>query len=290
MTNPLIEPAELAAALTEADMAARPVVIDVRWQLGRGVTGNLAEYLAGHVPEAAFIDLETGLAGQPHSDGVGGRHPMPTLTAAADAFRAAGVMADRPVVVYDGANSLAAARAWWLLAYFGRSDVRVLNGGYAAWSANGLPTTTGPVSPARGDVDLMPGQAPLLDGAEVADVAGRGDHHIIDARAAERYRGEVEPMDPVAGHIPGALNLPTLDTLASDGRFLPTAQIAEMIADRQITSQGHTVLYCGSGVQAAHLALAMQVSDPHTPMPGLYVGSWSDWVSDPHRRVATGSG
>lgn len=286
--QPLVEPEELATLLDQPDMRARPVVIDVRWHLGRGVDGNRAEYSEGHIPGAAFVDLETALAGQVRHGGVGGRHPLPTLGSATEALRSAGVLNDRPVVVYDGANSLAAARAWWVLQYFGKPDVRVLHGGYAAWHRAGLPTENGLGSgPAPGDVSLCPGgrEAPTADDLTTY-LEGLGGR-VIDARARERYLGEVEPMDPVAGHIPGAVNVPTLETLSTDGRFVPE-RLCMILLDLGVDRNAPTALYCGSGVQAAHLALAMEVADPDRRPPAVYVGSWSDWVSDQDRPVATG--
>ncbi|MGB3762889.1 MAG: sulfurtransferase [Ornithinimicrobium sp.] len=286
--GPLVEPSELAALLAQPDAQARPVVLDVRWSLGRGVEGNRAEYEAGHVPGAAFVDLETALAGHPRDSGVGGRHPLPRLYAATEALRRAGVRMDRPVVAYDGATSLSAARAWWVLQYFGKDNVRVLNGGYAAWCSAGLPTDSGPGGePKDGDVELRPGgrEAPTADDLTAYLDAPGG--RLVDARAPERYRGDVEPMDPIAGHIPGAVNIPTLSALAADGRFNPQA-LQALLSQEGIDPHAPTALYCGSGVQAAHLALALEVVDPYRRPPAVYVGSWSDWVSDEQRPVATG--
>ncbi len=284
----LVEPHDLAGLLSTEDTHARPVLIDVRWQLGRGVEGNRAEYGQGHIPGAAFLDLETALAGHVREDRVGGRHPLPTLKTATHALRGAGVRNERPVVVYDGANSLAAARAWWVMQYFGKSDVRVLNGGYAAWRAAGLPTESGsdPAS-ATGNVDLRPGgrEAPSAD--DLATYLEGPGGRVIDARASERYCGDVEPMDPVAGHIPGAVNIPTLGILDPDSRFDPE-RLRRMLRDLGVDPHAPTAVYCGSGVQAAHLALAMEVADPDRRPPAVYVGSWSDWVSDEARPVASG--
>ncbi|MGB3830193.1 MAG: sulfurtransferase [Ornithinimicrobium sp.] len=288
-TQPLIEPDELAHWLDQPGENSRPVIIDVRWQLGRGVDGNRDECAQGHLPGAAFLDLETALAGPVRDDGAGGRHPLPSQSAATEALRAAGVTKGRPVVVYDGANSLAAARAWWVLQYFGKSDVRVLNGGYAAWVAAGLATETGLATAGsvreRGDVDLRPGarEAPTAD--DLAAYLESPGSTVIDARARERFLGAVEPMDPVAGHIPGALNLPTLDALTDAGRFDP-GLLRRRLRDLGVDRDAPTALYCGSGVQAAHLALAMEVADPARRPPAVYVGSWSDWISDPQRPVA----
>lgn len=293
-TRPLVVARDLDRWLTSGDRP--PIVVDVRWQLGRGVNGNRSEYLNGHIPGAGFVDLETALAGHPRSDAVGGRHPMPDLASAAEAFRYVGITPDRPVVFYDGATSLAAARAWWVLQYFGKHDVYVLDGGYAAWLAASLPSADGEVTVDPGDVDLTPWGRVALDADGVAAYLGGGASAstspspsgvLIDARAPERYRGDVEPMDPVAGHIPGAVNIATLGILSDTGAFDPAA-MRRHLNDLGINETTEVALYCGSGVQAAHLALAIEVAQPGRPAPAVYVGSWSDWVSDPSRPVATG--
>jgi thiosulfate/3-mercaptopyruvate sulfurtransferase len=279
--EPMIGALELAEAMSAAE---RPVVVDVRWQLGRGFAGNHADYVEGHLPGAAFLDLETGLSGRPGPHG-GGRHPLPSLTAASDAFRAAGVADGRPVVFYDDSTSLAAARAWWVLRYFGHEDVRVLDGGFAGWVAAGLPWTTGGYLPSRGDVTLRRGSVHAVEASEIEH-----DRHpgaLLDARAGERYRGEVEPLDPVAGHIPGAVSVPTLALLRTDGRLQPH-RLAAVLDDLGVDPAEAATLYCGSGVQAAHLALTWRAAFPAAPEPALYVGSWSDWVSDSGREVAVG--
>lgn len=284
MIDPLIE----AGALNEQMSGPTPpVLIDVRWQLGRGTSENYDEYLAGHLPSAAFLDLEGGLSGPVRADGAGGRHPMPTTQRATQAFRAAGIRHQQPVVVYDGSTSLAAARAWWLLRYFGHEQVQVLNGGYAAWTAAGYRVVSGPVDAAPGDVDLRPGHRRIVTAQDLLDQSGRPGGYLIDARAPERYRGEVEPMDPVAGHIPGALNVPTLAALDASGR-IHGQQVAEHVVSLGVDPDAPTTLYCGSGVQAMHLALSLEASKPTRRPPGVYVGSWSDWVSDSSRPTSRG--
>ncbi|MGB7449274.1 MAG: sulfurtransferase [Ornithinimicrobium sp.] len=282
MPDPLIGARELADALAAPE---RPVIVDVRWQLGRGFAGNHADYSEGHLPGAAFLDLEGGLSGRTGPDGKGGRHPLPSITAASDAFRAAGVSDGRPVVFYDDSTSLAAARAWWVLRYFGHENVRVLDGGFAGWMAAGLPWTTGGYIPPRGDIFLRSGALPLVEAAEIEQ--GRHAGLLLDARAGERYRGEVEPLDPVAGHIPGARNVATLALLHTDGRLWPD-RLATALDRLGIDPESAPTLYCGSGVQAAHLALTWRAAYPDAPEPGLYVGSWSDWVSDSRRDIAVG--
>ena len=284
MVEPLIE----VEALTQRLRAqSAPVLLDVRWQLGRSATENYAEYLSGHLPDAAFVDLDSDLSGPVTAGVVGGRHPMPSLEVATRAFRAAGVRHEHPVVVYDGSTSLAAARAWWLLRYFGHEQVQVLNGGYAAWSAAGAPTESGPVSTTAGDVDLRPGNRRIASAHEVWEQLEHPGSYLVDARAPERYAGAVEPMDPVAGHIPGALNVPTLAALDSSGR-IQSAPALEQLLTLGVDPDAPTTLYCGSGVQAMHLALTMEAAEPTRRPPAVYVGSWSDWVSDPTRPVSRG--
>jgi thiosulfate/3-mercaptopyruvate sulfurtransferase len=260
------------------------VVIDVRWQLAaaRGPGADpigLADYRAGHVPGAFFVDLDTELAGPP---GDGGRQPLPEPAVAQAALRRCGVRLDSRVVVYDGRESFAAARAWWVLRWLGIQDVRVLDGGYAAWLAADLPVSTTPPADRHGDLVVEPGSLPTID----AEAAGRwpGSGLLLDARAAERYAGEVEPLDPVAGHIPGAVNSPTTDWLSQDGRFR-----RDLAEHWRAVSSGHegqpVAVYCGSGITAAHQALALAELGVDAI---LYPGSWSEWVRDPSRPVASG--
>jgi thiosulfate/3-mercaptopyruvate sulfurtransferase len=254
-------------------------VLDVRWELG-GPPG-LELYLDGHIPGAVFVDLDTALAGPP---GVGGRHPLPEVRVFEAAMRAAGVSSDRPVVVYDSGNSIAAARAWWLLRYFGHPDVRLLDGGFGGWSAAGNAIERTVVSPDRGDFAARPGGMPLLDAESAATVARDGV--LIDARAPERFRGEREPVDPVAGHIPGAVNVPATDLVVAGGRFLDAEALRARFAAAGIDDGAAAVgAYCGSGVAASHQVLALSLAG----IPAaLYVGSWSDWITDPGRPVGTG--
>ena len=280
----LITADELASALSGAPDGV-PSVLDVRWRLG-GPPG-VDIYVAGQVPEAVFVDLDRDLAGPP---GPGGRHPMPAAAAFEAAMRRAGVSAGRPVVVYDDADSTAAARAWWLLRYFGHSSVRVLDGGFRAWTAEGEPVSSGPpLLAAAGDFTASPGHLALLDADGAAVMAGTG--LLLDARTGERYRGETEHVDPVAGHIPGAVSAPTADNVHPDGTFLAaadlTARFTALGAAPPPAPRGPAPavgVYCGSGVTAAHEVLALAIAG----IPAaLYVGSWSDWITDPARPVAT---
>jgi thiosulfate/3-mercaptopyruvate sulfurtransferase len=253
-------------------------VLDVRWELG-GPPG-LELYLEGHIPGAVFVDLDTALAGPP---GVGGRHPLPGAEAFARSMRAAGVSSDRPVVVYDSGNSIAAARAWWLLRYFGHPDVRVLDGGFSGWSAAGNPIERGVTAPEAGDFVASAGGMPLLDAESAATVARDGV--LIDARAPERFRGEREPVDPVAGHIPGAVNVPAASLAKAHGRFRDSDALRRVFQDVGVRDGVAVGAYCGSGVAASHEVLALSLAG----IPAaLYVGSWSDWITDPGRPVRTG--
>lgn len=295
MSDLLIEPHELSELLASADPEERPVVVDVRWALGAGVEANRAEYLAGHIPGAAFLDLETGLSGEPAADGRGGRHPMPRTADAQEAFRAVGVTDVRPVVLYDGSHSVPAARAWWLLRYYGKDDVRVLDGGYSAWVAAGMPTETGEPEDGSGagsgnppgDIVLTPGGRRLLDAEGVEHYLDR--HQVVDARPANRFRGEDEVIDPVAGHIPGALSIPALRNVDASGRFLPQDDLEMRFTALGIQPDRRTAIYCGSGVQACHMALAMEVAEVGVYDPAVYIGSWSDWITDADRPVSTGA-
>jgi thiosulfate/3-mercaptopyruvate sulfurtransferase len=274
----------LISAVELADLVASdrpPVVADVRWTLG-GPPGK-ADFEASHIPGAIWVDLETQLTGP---RGVGGRHPLPAVAIFEQAMRQIGVCQDSLVVAYDAANSQAASRLWWLLTDAGHRTVRVLNGGFAAWRAAGLPTASGPSTPpVPGDFLAHAGSRPQLDAAGICALLGRpGAPSLVDVRTAERYSGENEPVDPVAGHIPGAINLPWLSHLHADGRFLPPAEIARLYAEAGGTDGA--VLYCGSGISASHSLLALESAGLTA---ALYPGSWSDWINDPSRPITTGT-
>ncbi|MGW6775509.1 sulfurtransferase [Streptomyces sp. NPDC055037] len=268
----IITAAELAC---ESDGPRPPVLLDARWQLG-GPPGR-AQYEAGHLPGAVYIDLDQELAGPP---GAAGRHPLPEVAAFGAAMRRAGVSQDTPVVVYDGGQSWAAARAWWLLRWAGHPDVRVLDGGLAGWAG---PVTTEIPMPAEGDFTPAPGALPLLDADAAAALAREG--LLLDARAAERYRGDVEPIDRVGGHIPGALSAPTSENVAENGGFRPAQDLVARFAKMGVTGDSKVGVYCGSGVSAAHEVLALEIAG----IPAaLYAGSWSEWSADTSRPVAKG--
>jgi thiosulfate/3-mercaptopyruvate sulfurtransferase len=274
--GPLIEPEELAAAV---GAASAPLLLDVRWQLS-GPPGRDA-YLAGHLPGAVFVDLDRDLAAPP---GEGGRHPLPDPAGFQAAMRRAGVRGDRAVVVYDQRDGTSAARAWWLLGYHGHPDVRVLDGGYDGWVARGLPVTTQLPEPEPGDFQALPGRRPLLDATGAAEVARAGV--LLDARTAVRYRGEREPVDPVAGHVPGASSAPAGDNLAADGRLRSPQELRARFADLGVREGVPVGAYCGSGVTACQAVLALEVAGFRS---ALYAGSWSQWITDPARPVATGA-
>lgn len=257
-----------------------PVLLDVRWSLG-GPDGA-AEYARGHLPGAVYLDLDTQLA-RPHGPGEG-RHPLPDPAALQAVLRRAGVCAGSAVVVYDAGPATSAARGWWVLRWAGLEDVRVLDGGLAAWTAAGAPVTDEVPHPAAGDVVVRPGSLPVLSAEQAG--AFPADGVLLDARAAERYRGEVEPVDPVAGHVPGAVNAPTTETVGPDERFLPPADLARRFAGLGVVPGVPVGVYCGSGVTAAHTLLALQSAGVEGV---LYPGSWSEWVTDPSRPVATGA-
>jgi thiosulfate/3-mercaptopyruvate sulfurtransferase len=274
--GPLVGQSELAEVLTSD--VGRPAVLDVRWALG-GPPGR-EDYERGHIPGAVFVDLDEDLAAAP---GRGGRHPLPDRDAFEAAMRAAGVRGEEPVVVYDAATSMAAARAWWLLRYFGHPDVAVLDGGTAAWVAAGHPVVTEAAVVERGDFVARPGAMPLLDAAEAAELTAQGV--LLDARAPERFRGEQEPIDPVAGHIPGARNAPATASVDRDGRFLEPRALRAAFEQAGVREGLEVGAYCGSGVTAAHEVLALELAG----FPAaLYAGSWSEWITDPGRPVATG--
>jgi thiosulfate/3-mercaptopyruvate sulfurtransferase len=272
----LVAPAALAGDLAGE---LRPVLLDVRWRLG-GPPG-IDSYREGHLPGAVFIDLDRDLAGPP---GPAGRHPLPDPAVFEAAMRAAGVSQHRPVVVYDDRDATAAARGWWLLRYHGHENVRVLDGGYQAWLAAGLPVSKADPSGKPGDFTARPGHMPVLDAAGAESTARAG--LLLDARTGERYRGEHEPVDPVAGHIPGAVSAPTADNVNPDGTFRSATELAARFAALGAgPAVGPVGAYCGSGVTAAQEVLALALAG----LPAaLYVGSWSNWITDPARPVAMG--
>lgn len=269
--------AELDTLLRSAEP---PAVLDVRWALGD--PHGRDHFAAGHVPGAVYVDLDTELAAPPSPEG--GRHPLPDLADLQAAARRWGVRDGQPVVVYDDLGNTAAARAWWLLRYAGVAEVTLLDGALGAWRSAGLPLESGaPADASPGDVVLRPDRLQTVDVDGAADLAATG--LLLDARAAERYRGEVEPVDPRAGHIPGAVSAPTGENLAADGTFLPAEVLRKRFADKGADATSRIGVYCGSGVTAAHQIAALAIAGYEAT---LFPGSWSAWSADPARPAATG--
>lgn len=282
----LVGPAGLQGLL---DSGKPLTVLDVRWALGR--TDGRAQYESGHVPGAVFVDLETELAG-PASPAVG-RHPLPALGSLQDSARSWGVRRGVPVVVYDDVSGTSAARAWWLLRWAGVDDVRILDGGLSAWGARGGELESGDVVVPESDITLSSGRMPVVDADAALQTASHGV--LLDARAGERFRGEVEPVDPQAGHVPGAVSLPTTGNLDGSGRMLPSEVLLERFVSAGVVPQApragtdgprQVAVYCGSGVTASHQVAALASLGIDA---ALYPGSWSQWSNDPERPVAVGA-
>ena len=275
----VVSPAELSERLGTPELR----VVDCRASLQDPLAGRAA-YEQGHVPGAVFADLLDDLSG-PIVAGRTGRHPLPEIEAFVDRLRSWGIARSSQVVAYDDAGGAFAARLWWMLRWLGHDGVAVLDGGYAAWLAEQRPVTTEIPSPARGEFSAAPRAAWLVTSTELA-AAQSIARKLFDARAPERFRGEVEPIDPVAGHIPGAVNLPFAANLR-DGRFLAPAELRERFA-RALgdTAPQDAIVYCGSGVTACHDLLAFARAG--LPIPRLYAGSWSEWITDPARPVERG--
>jgi len=255
-------------------------VLDVRWRLD-GPDGR-PDYREGHVPGAQYVALDRELAR--HGAPSDGRHPLPPVEALQASARRWGINAGDTVVVYDDRTNLSSARAWWLLRYAGVADVRLLDGSLRAWTAAGHPLEHGDAAlPAPGSVELSYGALPVLSLDEVAEFAA--DALLLDARAGERYRGEVEPIDPRAGHVPGAVSAPTTENVGADGRFLDPDALRTRF--RMLgAADGATVgVYCGSGVTAAHQAVALALAGLEAR---VFPGSWSQWSNHPELPVATG--
>ena len=285
----LITVDELAAQIAAGQIAAGsaadgqgPRILDVRWRLG-GPPGR-QEYRAGHIPGAVYVDLDEELAA-PAGRGVG-RHPLPTSESLQAAARSWGLRDGDGVVAYDDNGNLSAARAWWLLRWAGVNDVRLLDGGLAAWRAAGHSVVSGDESPAApGDVTLSSGVLPSVDSDGVAGLIADGVL-VLDARAGERYRGEVTSVDPKPGHIPGAVSAPTTENLTPEGAFRSPAELAERFAALGAKPGSTVGVYCGSGVTAAHELAALAIAGIDDVI--LYPGSWSQWATLPDRPIATG--
>jgi thiosulfate/3-mercaptopyruvate sulfurtransferase len=257
-------------------------ILDVRWRLDD--PDGRAAYLEGHLPGAVYVSLEDELSD--HSITGRGRHPLPAGRNLEAAARQWGMQQDDLVVVYDDWNRAGSARAWWVLTAAGIENVRILDGGLSAWRSAARNLETGPVNPLAGNVtvphdDLYAGSRTTL----TAGQTGVCDVTLLDARAPERFRGDVEPLDPVAGHIPGAKNLPSGAVLADDGTFIGDDSLTQLLSDHGIDADHGVGVYCGSGVTAAITIAALAATDREA---ALYPGSWSEWCSDPARPVAHG--
>ncbi|KPV50559.1 sulfurtransferase [Kouleothrix aurantiaca] len=279
--EPLVTPEWLNERL--GDPSVLPV--DVRWYLTEPGRGR-SDYDAGHIAGAPFMDLDADLAA-PRGQGPG-RHPLPTPEQFAAAASRAGIGPDTHVVAYDSSGGAYAARLWWLLRYFGHEQVSLLDGGWPAWQAAGFPTETAAPAIAPAEFVAVPHPGRVVD-AEQVDRLRRDPRALVrDARATERYEGQVEPIDPQAGHIPGARSAPFAGNLSADGTFKSADELRDRYLALGADAADPIVCYCGSGVTAAHDVFALHLAGRTDAL--LYEGSWSDWSSDPSRPVATGPG
>jgi len=280
----LVTAAELARQLASADP---PVLLDVRWALGD--PHGRDHHRAAHLPGAVYVDLDTELAGPP---GPAGRHPLPDPDVLEETLQRAGADADSEIVLYDGGDGMGSARAWWVLRWAGLDPhrVAVLDGGFPAWvAAGGEVSTAGGGVRRPGGLQIRTGAMPVLTAEDAAGLAGGEQGVLLDGRAAERFRGETEPIDPVAGHVPGAANLPAASLIA-DGHWRDPDDAAALLRPL-VEEDGAVGAYCGSGVSAAMLVLGLEhagLRPPEDPA-GLYVGSWSHWCGT-GRPVETGGG
>jgi len=280
-TRTLIQAEELASLLGDPRLR----LFDCRFDLARPAYGRGA-YLDEHVPGALYADLNTDLSAAVTA--TSGRHPLPALADFEARLRTWGVNSDSRVVAYDDNNGTHASRMWWMLRWAGHDDVAVLDGGMRRWLQLGLPLTEDVPAPAPGNFVARPRRAMAVSASAVLEAAADPAARILDARAPERYRGDVEPIDKVAGHIPGARNHPFGMSLDSQGRFLqPRVLRDSLTGSLDGIAPESAIVYCGSGVTACHVLLALE----HAGLAGarLYPGSWSEWSSDPSRPVATGT-
>ncbi|MFI2563274.1 sulfurtransferase [Paenarthrobacter sp. NPDC018779] len=261
------------------DAGERTVLLDVRWVLGR--TDGHSEYVAGHIPGAVFVDLPSELAD--HAQPSLGRHPLPSVARFQEAARRWGINDGDTVVAYDNSGSMAAARVWWMLRNAGVASVYLLDGGLAAWRAAGNRVEAGEVTPDVGQVTLGDGAMATIGEGEAAQ--WHGERLLLDARAGERYRGEVEPIDPRAGHIPGAVSAPTTANVTADGTFLPAAELRERFEELGVGASSEVAVYCGSGVTAAHQIAALEIAGFEA---ALFPGSFSQWSNNDANPVAVG--
>ncbi|MEE4619323.1 sulfurtransferase [Pseudomonas alliivorans] len=264
------------------------VILDCRFALEDPDYGQRS-YAQGHIDGARFADLNRDLSG-PVVKGRTGRHPLPDPATLVERLRTWGIRNDSDIVLYDDGPGMYAARAWWLLAWLGkREGVYLLDGGLKAWHAAGLPLSLDAPRGETGDFTGDPDMSLVLNASRLQGRLGRPEMTLIDARAEARFRGEVEPIDPIAGHIPGAQCAAFNENLGPDGRFLPPEQLKQRFAEQlQGRPAQSLVSYCGSGVTACHNLFALCLAG--YPLGTLYAGSWSDWITDPTREIATGAG
>lgn len=275
----------VAALQALQESGAEVLLLDCGFELSDPDKGR-RDFLEGHLPRAQYVDLERDLSGVP--SGTNGRHPLPDREAFAARMRTLGLNKATQVVSYDAAGNFYAARLWWMLRWIGHAPVAVLDGGKAAWLAAGLPLESGDAPP-KGEGDFGIGASLVADPVSADDVLkaiGTPDFQVLDARASDRFAGTPNPLDPVSGHIPGARNRFFRDNLDGAGRFRPADELAREFG--ALTAERTPVLQCGSGVSACHNALAMEIAGIKGAR--LYPGSWSEWISDPARPVATGEG
>jgi thiosulfate/3-mercaptopyruvate sulfurtransferase len=274
----LIDPRELMALINEAAVT----VIDCRYSLQQPELGE-QQYLESHIPGACYAHLDEDLS-SPVVRGKTGRHPLPRPDQLQELLRSWGITSDSAVVVYDHANGGIAARAWWLLKWAGIPNVRMLNGGWQAWKSAGLPVSSDPPEITPSAFSLSGGHRAVIGMSEIPGFIKRQGNLLVDARTAERYRGELEPIDPVAGHIPGAHNLPWMTNVKGDGTWLSSAQVRHNFKQIGLTGDVNVAVYCGSGVTACHLAFAYEYAGLGTAI--LYPGSWSEWITDLANSIA----
>lgn len=277
ISSPLISAAELFAKLGDPNW----LPIDCRFDLARPDSGEDA-YRAAHIPGAIYAHLDRDLSAPITANT--GRHPLPEAERFAATLSEWGVTADTKVVAYDADTSAHAARLWWMLRWIGHDNVAVLDGGFKDWQAAGLPVTNEIPRRSRSTFQARPRRDMWIDTSQLTQRLSEG-WRLLDARAPERYAGKVEPIDPIAGHVPGAVNHPLSTNLQSDGRFLSAQELrARYEASQAGVPDTQTITMCGSGVTACHLLLAMEVAGKRGGK--LYAGSWSEWIRNPSRPVA----